>query len=177
MQMLSSHLDPAPILDLYRGNFATELLVAAVSHFDVFTALEQQDLPPSELGQRLGLQERPVMVLATALRAMGMLAMRESRLTLTELSREFLTPSSPHHIRDYLGLSAQKPGVLETVARLRANAPAGGQEKGKGAAFIYREGIESAMEDEASARRLTIDRKSTRLNSSHSDRSRMPSSA
>jgi SAM-dependent methyltransferase len=42
------------------------------------------------------------------------------------------------------------------VERLRSDRPAGAKEEGKGAAFIYREGIESAMESEASARHLTL---------------------
>jgi cyclopropane fatty-acyl-phospholipid synthase-like methyltransferase len=42
------------------------------------------------------------------------------------------------------------------VERLRTNRPAGASTPGTGAAFIYREGIESAMEQEAAARRLTL---------------------
>jgi hypothetical protein len=42
------------------------------------------------------------------------------------------------------------------VERLRSNRPAGAKADEPGAAFIYREGIESAMETEASARRLTL---------------------
>jgi SAM-dependent methyltransferase len=42
------------------------------------------------------------------------------------------------------------------VERLRSNRPAGSKPEESGAAFIYREGIESAMEKEAAARRLTL---------------------
>jgi predicted O-methyltransferase YrrM len=42
------------------------------------------------------------------------------------------------------------------VERLRTNRPAGASAPEKGAAFIYREGIESAMEQEAAARHLTL---------------------
>jgi hypothetical protein len=42
------------------------------------------------------------------------------------------------------------------VERLRTNRPAGAEPDEQGAAFIYREGLESAMEKEASARRLTL---------------------
>jgi predicted O-methyltransferase YrrM len=57
-------------------------------------------------------------------------------------------------VSDYVGLAANNPGVVDMVERLRTNRPAGA--KTGGAAFIYRDGIESAMETEASARRLTL---------------------
>ncbi len=42
------------------------------------------------------------------------------------------------------------------VERLRTNRPAGMKPEEAGAAFIYREGVASAMEKEAEARRLTL---------------------
>ena len=64
-------------------------------------------------------------------------------------------PGGPFDVSDYVGLAAESPGVRELVERLRSNRPAGAREE-KGAAFIYREGIESAMEREATARHLTL---------------------
>ena len=45
-------------------------------------------------------------------------------------------------------MAADSPGVLTMVERLRTNRPAGSKPDEAGAAFIYREGIESAMEHE-----------------------------
>src|SRR6202011_1432538 len=59
-------------------------------------------------------------------------------------------------VSGYVGLAAESPGVLAMVERLKTNRPAGAEPEGAGAAFIYREGIESAMESEASARHLTL---------------------
>jgi SAM-dependent methyltransferase len=113
-------------------------------------------LPLDELRRDLGLAERPAVVLVTALRAMGLLTDdSERRLDLTPLAREHLVPGGSFDVSDYVGLTADSPGVSEMVERLRSNRPAGAQEE-KGAAFIYREGIESAMEQEAAARRLTL---------------------
>src|SRR5690606_1048337 len=56
----------------------------------------------------------------------------------------------------YVGLAADSPGVREMVERLRTNRPAGSKPEQPGAAFIYREGIESAMEDVEAARTLTL---------------------
>jgi hypothetical protein len=150
-------VDPTPIFEVFRGNYATELLTAAVAHFNVFARLAAGPLPPEDLRRQLGLAERPAVVLLTALRAFGLLVRDDrGRLDLSELAREHLTPGGALDVSDYVGLAAQESGVLEMVERLRSNRPAGARPEESGAAFIYREGIESAMEEEASARRLTL---------------------
>jgi hypothetical protein len=149
-------VDPTPIFELFRGNHATELLTAAVAHLNVFGRLAARPMSADELRHDLGLAERPAVVLLTALRAMGLLtADGQGHLGLTALAREHLVPGGPLDVSDYVGLAADSPGVREMVERLRSNRPAGAREE-KGAAFIYREGIESAMEREATARHLTL---------------------
>lgn len=149
--------DPTPIFELFRGSHATELLTAAVAHLHVFSEFEQGPQTFDELRQQLGLAERPAVVLVTALRAFGLLdADQAGHLSPTPLAREHLTPGGPFDVSGYLGLAAGSPGVLEMVERLRTNRPAGAESKETGAAFIFREGLESAMEQEASARRLTL---------------------
>src|SRR5258706_763352 len=150
-------VDPTPIFEAFRGSYSTELLSAAIAHFNCFAHLTAAPLSFDELRGRLGLDQRPANVLLTALRAMGLLT-RNPRgdLDLTPLAREHLTPGGPFDVSDYVGLSANNPGVLEMVERLRSNRPAGAKPGGPGASFIYREGLESAMESEASARRLTL---------------------
>jgi SAM-dependent methyltransferase len=80
----------------------------------------------------------------------------EGRVGLTELASEHLAPGAEFDVGGYVGLAAESPGVLEMVERLKTNRPAGQHEDGPGAAFIYREGLESAMERESSARQLTL---------------------
>ncbi|MHC5539762.1 methyltransferase, partial [Singulisphaera rosea] len=62
-------IDPSPIFELFRGNHATELLTAAVAHFDLFGRVARGPIAFEELRQHLGLEERPASVLITALRA------------------------------------------------------------------------------------------------------------
>jgi SAM-dependent methyltransferase len=150
-------LDPTPIFELYRGSYATELLVAAVSHLRVFDQFAAGPLTADDLRKRLGLAARPAAVLLTALRAFGLLVPDgPGKLDLSELAREHLLPDSPYDVSGYLGLSADSPGVLAMVERLRTDRPAGTEPEGGGAAFIYREGIDSAMEKAEQARRLTL---------------------
>src|SRR5579859_5483543 len=149
--------DPTSVFEFFRGNHGTELLTAAVAHFDVFGKLASGPLSFEELRQRLGLAERPANVLITALRAFGLIqGDAGGRLAASELAREHLVPGGYFAVCDYLGLAAESPAVKALAERLRANKPAESAPAEKGAAFIYREGLESAMEQEASARRLTL---------------------
>jgi predicted O-methyltransferase YrrM len=149
--------DPTPIFELFRGNHATELLAAAVHHLKLFPHLAETPLSFDDLRARVNLAPRAANVLVTALRAMGLLHRHpDGRLDLTPIAREHLLPGGAFDVSDYVGLGAQSPGVLELVERLRSDTPAGSRPGGAGAAFIFREGIESAMESEASARHLTL---------------------
>jgi ubiquinone/menaquinone biosynthesis C-methylase UbiE len=148
-------VDPTTIFEVFRGSYGTELLTAAVAHFNVFSRLEKQPLTLAELGRELELEARPTVVLVTALRAFGLLTTDgQGKLMLTGLAREHLLPGGMFDVGDYLGLAAHSPGVLEMVERLRTNRPASGGDQGT--AFIYREGIASAMEREATARHFTL---------------------
>src|SRR5882762_9996765 len=153
----SPQTDPTPIFDAFRGNYSTDLLTAAVTHFRVFERLKDRAASFEALRTQCGLAERGAVVLFTALRALNLLTRNANGdLQLTEQSREHLIPGAPFDVSGYIGLAAECAGVKDMIERLRTNTPAGAKDKTKGAAFIYREGIESAMETEASARDLTM---------------------
>lgn len=148
--------DPTPIFEHFRGSLGTELLVAATRHFGLFDKLAAGALGREELRDALGLADRPFVVLTTALRAMGLLAHSdETGFSATPLAAEHLPSEAPFAVDGYLGLAADSPGVLAMVERLRTNRPAGAETE-EGAAFIFKEGAESKMEEEAEARRLTL---------------------
>lgn len=147
--------DASAIFEAFRGSYGTELLTAAVAHFDLFGRLDRAPRPLAALAAELGLAARPANVLVTALRAMGLLATdADGRLTLSALARNHLIPGAPFDVGDYVGLAAQSPSVLAMVERLRTNRPAAAD--GTGTAFIYREGVASAMEQAESARHFTL---------------------
>jgi SAM-dependent methyltransferase len=152
--------DPTPLFELFRGIHATELLTAAVAHFNLFDRLAGAPLRIAELQKLLGLADRPFIVLTTALRAMGLIVRdREGRFGLTQIAREHLVPDSAFDVGGYIKLAAQNPSVLAMVERLRTNLPQGRKpddSSPQGTAFIYREGMTSAMEEEESARHLTL---------------------
>jgi len=151
--------DPTPIFEHFRGSYGSELVTAAVAHFRLFEVAAAKSCTPSELAAQLGLAARPAVVLFTALRAMKLLELDAAgRLVPSASAREHLVPGGPFFVGDYLGLAAEAPGVVGMAERLRTNRPYGAKDDdtGDGAAFIYREGMPSAMEREASARHLTL---------------------
>ncbi|MCP4830206.1 MAG: methyltransferase, partial [Proteobacteria bacterium] len=101
-------------------------------------------------------ETRPATVLITALRAMDLLRETNGALTLTDLAREHLVPGGYFDVGHYVGLAAQSPGVIGMVQLLKSNQPLGSDGSGSGTAFIYRDGMKSAMEAEASARHFTL---------------------
>ena len=160
--MSESHLssptvDPTPIFEAFRGSYGSELLTAAVAEFKLFEILAAGSLSSEDLRLQLNLERRPAVVLFSALRAMGLIQNDATgSLNLTDLSREHLVPGCEFFVGDYIGLAAESPGVREMVERLRTNRPAGAADDEDGAAFIYRDGMESAMEAEATARFFTL---------------------
>jgi SAM-dependent methyltransferase len=149
-------LDPAPIFEAFRGNYAMELLTAGVAHFGIFDALASGPLSSSELRQRTGLAERPFMVLLTGLKALGLLVEQDGCVQTTPVACEHLAPGQPLDVSDYIRMGAESPGVLALVERMRSNKPAGVAKDDARAAFIFRDGLESAMEEDDSARHFTL---------------------
>lgn len=149
--------DPTPIFEQFRGSYGSELLTAAVEHFRLFELLNGAPRSFAQLRQELQLERRPLIVMLTALRAMKLVDTDQSELyRLTELAQDHLVCDGEFFVGDYLGLAAQSPGVLEMVARLRSNRPAHAELADEGSAFTFREGQRSAMDEEESARRLTL---------------------
>ena len=147
--------DPTPIFEHFRGAHGTELLVAATCHLKFFDKLAKRPLTWDEMRQTMGLAERPLVVLTTALRAMGTLTKDgDGRFACAPLAAEHLVDGGGFAVFDYLGLAADAPNVIAMLQRLRTNKPIGAE--GDGTAFIFKEGEKSKMDQESEARRLTL---------------------
>ena len=85
--------DPTPIFEHFRGSYGTELLTAAIAHFNVVGLLAESSMSIDELQAALDIEERPAVVLTTALRAMGLIDQDASgKLALTPMATEHLVP-------------------------------------------------------------------------------------
>ena len=150
-------IDPAPIFEHYRGVYATALLGAAIAEFKLFERLANAPKDDAELVAQMGLSSRAGNVLLVAMRAMGFLATdSQGRVALTDMAREHLVPGGPFDVSDYVSQANNTEAVREIIERLRTNGPAGAKPQEQGVAFIYREGMSSAMEKEEAARRFTL---------------------
>ena len=78
------------------------------------------------------------------------------RVQTTVLARDHLTPGGPLDVGDYIRLAAESPGVLALVENMRKAKPAGMAKDDSRAVFIFKEGLPSAMEEDDSARKLTL---------------------
>ena len=154
--MVCPKIDPAPIFELFRGNYATELLTASVVHFNLFEEIGLNQVSSESLRAKLGLERRAWVVLITGLKASGLLLEKSGNLTLSEIAKSTLLKDSRHSIASYIGLSGQSSGVLEMVNRLRVSKPVHADKPDVGAAFIFREGLDSAMDKTESAMNLTL---------------------
>jgi 3-hydroxy-5-methyl-1-naphthoate 3-O-methyltransferase len=149
--------DPTRLFDYFRHFYATELLAVAATDFNVFGRLADRPQSFDELRQEIGLAERAAHVLCTALRAMDVLTVTpDGRLDLTPPAREHLVPGAYFEIGGYIGLVSEAPGARALAERLKTDRPAANRPDEQGAAYIFREGMESAMDREAPARRLTL---------------------
>jgi len=155
--------DPTPIFDTFRGNYGTELLVAAIAHLGLFEILTAGPLSFENLRGRLRLNPRPANVLLTGLAAMKLLARQDGPdggiYQLTPLAEEHLLPGRPLYVGGYVTQAAKSAGVRELVDRLRsdrATVERTGATDAKGTAFTFRPGTESAMDSDETARSLTM---------------------
>ena len=149
-------IDPTSIFELFRGSYGSELLTAAVCHFNVFDRLSSGSRSWTQLCDVLQLAPRSTHVLTTALRAFGMLTTNaDGELSLTALAREHLVHGAPFDVGDYIGAAADSLGVQTMVECLRTNRPLGSYNE-SGVGFIYRDGIRSAMDTASFARHFTL---------------------
>lgn len=146
--------DLAPITRHLRAMYSSRLLIAAVHHLNVFEHLIDGPLTFSELQARLGLSERPAMVLFPALCAMEMVSYTAAgKLELTPIGYHLTREATPT-LTDYVGLEKNDPGVIEMAERLRNDGPK--QTRVTGIAYVKEGDLPSPMDDPDSARSLTL---------------------
>jgi hypothetical protein len=125
-----------------------------VHHLNVFESLIGGPLSFADLQQRLGLRERPAMVLFPALCAMQLLAYdSDGKLHLTVIGRHLTRGATPT-LMDYVGLEKNDPGVIEMAERLRNDGLP--QPEPTGIAYVKEGDVPSPMDDPEVARFLTM---------------------
>lgn len=151
---ISLYPDLAPITRYARAMYSSRMLIAAVHHLNVFEYLIDGPLPLADLQERIGLRERPAMVLFPALCAMQLLDCdSDGKIHLTAIGRH-LTRGTVPTLMDYVGLEKNDPGVIEMAERLRNDGLA--QAETTGIAYVKEGNAPSPMDDPEIARFLTM---------------------
>ena len=121
---LASEPDPTPIYRARDGIFAVELLVAAITHLDLFTLLSREALEAEGVCARLGLHPRLTDVMLSLFVAQGLLERKHGRVRASATAREFLSKDSPVNLVPYYDSLRERPLVGSMLAVLRTGTPA-----------------------------------------------------
>jgi hypothetical protein len=123
--------DPAALLRYRDGQYAAELIAAALLHFDFFSWLgAHPGVDSAEVGRHFGMAARPLDVLLTLCRANGFVVTdAEGRHRLSVLATEHLVKGSPWFLGPYYAPIRDTPVLRGFLQVLRGGPPANWQAK------------------------------------------------
>ena len=120
----STTTDPSEIYRYRDSIYAVDLMTAAIVEFNFYTELAKKELTGDELAQRFGISARPLDVLLTLSKALGLVEERNGIFTATTKAKEFLVDSSPFSLRPYYASLMDRPVAADFVNVLRTGKPA-----------------------------------------------------
>jgi hypothetical protein len=125
--------DPVEIYRLRDGFYATDLVAAALVHYDFFSWLAKRPANLPAICSELQIAARPADVMLTLFVALGFVESREGVFHITPLAREHLVSSSPWFVGPYYAALKDRPVCKDYVEVLRTGRPAnwGGAKEGK----------------------------------------------
>jgi SAM-dependent methyltransferase len=120
--------DPTALYRIRDGIYAADLMIAAVTEFDLFTWLaERGTTTVADVCAGLGVAARPADVLMTLCAAHGLVDRDVAAgdvVTVTQLGRRHLAAGTPTDLRAYYRSLAERPAVRELAAVLRTGGQA-----------------------------------------------------
>lgn len=118
--------DPTQLLRLAESMHAIEVVAAAVGWLDLFEWLAVNPSPPTTIAAHFELAERPVMVMLTLFRALGLVEVDGSGdYGLSRLAREYLLSSSPWTVAPVFTALKDRPSCQQMLEVLRTGRPTG----------------------------------------------------
>lgn len=116
--------DPTAVYRARDGIFAVEVLVAAITHLDLFTLLTREALSVEGICARLSLHPRLTDVMVSLFVAQGFLERDGARVRTTPTGRAFLSKDSAMSLVPYYDSLRERPLVASMLAVLRTGTPA-----------------------------------------------------
>ena len=118
------HTDPVDIYRVRDGIYASDMLLTAIVHLDLFSWLEQHPATREEICRAFETTPRPTDVMLTLFAAMGFVEERRQVFHLTPLAAEHLVKTSPWFLGPYYESLKNRPVALDLVKVLRTGKPA-----------------------------------------------------
>ncbi|MCE7009500.1 acetylserotonin O-methyltransferase [Kibdelosporangium philippinense] len=119
-------LGPGDIVGLVNSTYATDLFVAVVTEFDIFTRLAEREATTArQLSEMLEIDERGADVTLTYLAALGLLErLPGGAVRVAEPAARYLQADSSIDLRHYARTVSTRPGCREVGQVLRTGQPA-----------------------------------------------------
>jgi SAM-dependent methyltransferase len=118
-------VSPLPLMQLSIGFWSSKALAAAYE-LDLFAHLSDPDgRTVDELAEMLGVDQRPVELLATACASIGLLERRDGRYVNSALADEFLVPGKAYHFGGWVQMLDRRlyPAWSRLTEAVRTNRP------------------------------------------------------
>jgi 3-hydroxy-5-methyl-1-naphthoate 3-O-methyltransferase len=127
------YTDPVDIYRVRDGIYASDMLLAAIVHLDLFSWLEKNPATRADVCRAFETTPRPTDVMLTLFAAMGLLEERQDVFHLTPLAGEHLVKTSPWFLGPYYESLKNRPVALDLLKVLRTGKPANwaSQKEGK----------------------------------------------
>jgi predicted O-methyltransferase YrrM len=116
--------DPVSIYRVRDGIYASDMLLAAIVHLDLFSWLDRHPATRDGICRAFETTPRPTDVMLTLFAAMGLVEERQEVFQLTALAREHLVRTSPWFLGPYYESLKNRPVALDLVKVLRTGKPA-----------------------------------------------------
>jgi predicted O-methyltransferase YrrM len=125
--------DPVDIYRVRDGIYASDMLLAAIVHLDLFSWLQANPATTADVCRAFQTAPRPTDVMLTLFAAMGLVDVRQDVFHLTPLAREHLVKTSPWFLGPYYESLKERPVALDLLKVLRTAKPAnwGSQKDGQ----------------------------------------------
>jgi hypothetical protein len=143
------HTDPVDIYRVRDGMYASDMLLAAIVHLDLFSWLQTNPATAADVGRAFQTTPRPTDVMLTLFAAMGLVETRQDVFHLTPLASEHLVKTSPWFLGPYYESLKNRPVALDLLTVLRTGKPANWSSQKDGKDWHL------AMESEAFAAQFT----------------------
>lgn len=141
--------DPVTIYRVRDGIYASDLLLAAIVHLDLFSWLDEHPASREDVCRAFLTTPRPTDVMLTLFAAMALVEERDGVFHPTPLAREHLVKTSPWFLGPYYESLKNRPVALDLVNVLRTGKPANWSSQKDGKDWHL------AMETEAFAAQFT----------------------